>query len=367
MTDSDLRLDAIYAGDVLDILPTLPDGCIDAIFADPPYNLQLQRELWRPNQTRVDAVDEEWDRFADFAAYDAFTRAWLTQARRVLAADATIWVSGTYHNIFRVGAIMQDLGFWILNSIIWHKPNAMPNFRGTRLKNDVEIVIWAKTTADSRYLFHHHPMKQFNHGKQLGSMWSIPLCTGTERLRDSDGRKLHPTQKPEALLERILLASTAPGDIVLDPFFGTGTTGAVAKRLRRRWIGIERDPIYVQAAHHRIVHTHPLPIDDPRVQTARPKQSRIAFKTLIAAGMVRVGERLTLDDPSLSARVQADGRLRADDGQIGSIHRLACALKGVPSVNGWRHWLYRTPNDELRPIDDLRAAYRIAHVPQNEG
>src|SRR5688572_181902 len=212
-----LPIDTILQGDSLEVLKSLPDACVDLIFADPPYYLQLQNDLWRPNQTQVDAVDDEWDQFDDFAAYDAFTRAWLEQSRRVMKETATIWISGTYHNIFRVGNILQDLGFWILNTITWYKPNAMPNFRGTRLKNDVEFVIWAKYSATSRYTFNHQLMKQFNDEKQLGSVWTIPVCTGPERLKDGDGKKLHPTQKPEELLKRILLASSQVGNIVLDP------------------------------------------------------------------------------------------------------------------------------------------------------
>jgi len=364
MNSETIRTDQVYAGDALAIMPTLPERSIDLIFADPPYNLQLQRDLWRPNSTRVDAVDDAWDQFADFAAYDAFTRAWLTEARRVLKDDGTIWVSGTYHNIFRVGAILQDLGYWVLNTIIWHKPNAMPNFRGIRLKNDVEFVIWAKKSVASRYTFQHHVMKSFNDGKQLGSMWTIPLCTGVERLRDAEGRKLHPTQKPESLLERIILASSEPGDLVLDPFFGTGTTGAVAKRLHRHWVGIERDSTYRDASIRRIDAVNMLPDDDWRVQPSAPKLERIAFRVLLSAGYVQIGDRLYLDQPTQSAVVQTDGRLRTDDGQTGTIHRLASSLKAAPSVNGWQHWYYRASSGVLRPIDDLRHAYRNA---QNEG
>src|SRR5712691_7012705 len=221
---AELPINQILKGDTLTVLPALPKASIDLIFADPPYNLQLQQELWRPNLTQVDAVDDDWDQFDNFAAYDEFTRAWLKAAREVMKDTATIWVSGSYHNIFRVGTIMQDLGFWLLNTITWFKPNAMPNFRGTRLKNDVEFVIWAKRSEKARYTFNHHQMKQFNFGKQLGSMWEIPVCGGQERLKDSEGKKLHPTQKPEELLKRIIVASSKPGDIVLDPFLGSGTT-----------------------------------------------------------------------------------------------------------------------------------------------
>lgn len=355
----------ILQGDALEVLKTLPEASIDLIFADPPYNLQLNGELWRPNLTRVDAVDDAWDQFDDFAAYDAFTRQWLSGARRVLKPTGTIWVSGTYHNIFRVGAILQDLGYWVLNTIIWHKPNAMPNFRGTRFKNDVEVVIWAKKETRGAYTFRHHEMKVFNDGKQLGSLWSIPICTGAERLRDEGGKKLHPTQKPELLLERIIGASSRPGDIVLDPFLGTGTTAAVAKRLGRCWIGIERETAYVAAAQRRIDAVEPLPEDDPRLKDAHKRLGRVAFKTLIAAGLIAVGDVLTLDTPSMNAVIQANGHLATEWGHQGSIHSLASLLKDVPSVNGWKHWHYRTHDGRLESIDVLRRNYR--DTKRNEG
>ncbi|MFN8530481.1 MAG: DNA methyltransferase [Anaerolineae bacterium] len=351
-------VDRILHGETGALLATLPPNSIDVIFADPPYNLQLQRDLWRPNLTRVDAVDDAWDQFADYAAYDTFTQAWLMAARAALKPSGTIWVSGTYHNIFRVGAIMQDLGYWILNTVIWHKPNAMPNFRGMRLKNDVEVVIWAKKAEKGAYTFDHHGMKTFNKGKQLGSVWSIPLCGGAERLRDADGKKLHPTQKPEALLERILLASSRPGDLVLDPFLGSGTTAAVAKRLHRHWVGIERELVYVEAAQKRIDAVVPLPIDDPRLMQFAAKTERIAFKRLIEKGLIQVGQRLRLNDPAVWAIVLDDGHLCLENGMVHSIHRLASSLKGVQSCNGWQHWLYETSNGQWEPIDTLRRLYR---------
>ncbi len=360
-----LPLDQILSGDTLAILPTLPEACVDLVFADPPYNLQLKEDLWRPNLTKVDAVDDGWDQFASFADYDTFTGAWLTECRRVMKDTATIWVTGTYHNIFRVGALMQDLGLWILNTVTWFKTNATPNFNGTRLKNDVEFVIWAKKSESSRYVFHHHLMKQFNDfnpGKQLGSVWKITATGGAERLRDAAGKKLHSTQKPEELLRRILLASSSPGDVVLDPFMGSGTTAAVAKSLRRHWIGIERDGHYLAAAQNRLAKIVPLAVDDPLIAAViQPKAPRVAFKALIDAGYVRAGAVLYLDQPDCEAQVMPDGRLQIGD-RSGSIHRIGALLKNVPSCNGWKHWYYRDERGEMHPIDDLRQQYR-ANLP----
>lgn len=349
----------LLLGDSLEILASLPKGSVDLVFADPPYNLQLQQDLWRPNLTHVDAVDDEWDQFADFDAYDNFTRQWLTLIRPVMKETATIWISGTYHNIFRVGTILQDLGFWVLNTITWFKPNAMPNFRGTRLKNDVEFVIWAKKTASSSYTFNHHQMKQFNESKQLGSVWTIPVCGGAERLKDSSGKKLHSTQKPEELLKRIILASSKPGDLVLDPFVGTGTTAAVAKYLRRQWIGIERDETYIQAAQKRIDGIQPLNSDDPLItDSLREKPTRIPFKTLIETELLKPGQQLYLDSPSYVATILENGDLQAN-GFKGSIHRVGARLKNAPSCNGWVHWSYLDKDSgELRPLDTLRVRIR---------
>ncbi|HLV35107.1 MAG TPA: DNA methyltransferase [Spirillospora sp.] len=358
---NNLPLNHILPGDTLEILPTLPERCVDLVFADPPYNLQLKADLWRPNLTRVDAVDDGWDQFGSFAEYDTFTRAWLSGCRRVMRDTATIWVSGTYHNIFRVGAIMQDLGFWLLNTIAWWKFNATPNFNGTRLKNDVEFVIWAKKSESSRYTFHHHLMKQFNDfapGKQLGSVWKINATGGAERLRDAAGKKLHSTQKPEELLRRIILASSNPGDVVFDPFMGSGTTAAMAKLLRRRWLGIERDAGYIAAAQKRIDAVEPLPPDHPLIAAVtEPGPPRVAFAQLIEAGYLRAGDTLYLDKPECAAVILADGRVRAD-AVTGSIHRVGAQLKGTPSCNGWKHWYYQDKNGQMRPIDHLRQQYR---------
>jgi DNA modification methylase len=356
-----LPRNTLLCGDTLALLPTLPADSVDLIFADPPYNLQLKGDLWRPNLTRVDAVDDSWDQFSSFADYDDFTRAWLSGCRRLMKDTATIWVSGTYHNIFRVGALMQDLGFWLLNTIAWFKFNAMPNFNGTRLKNDVEFVIWAKKSETSRYTFHHHLMKQFNDfspGKQLGSVWKIKATGGAERLRTAEGHKLHSTQKPVELLKRIILASSSPGDLVFDPFLGSGTTAAVACYLRRQWLGIERDPVYVAAAAQRIAAVTPLASDHPLITGAtRPHPPRVAFADLLAAGLIRAGDLLWLDQPDCTAVILPDGRVQVGE-MVGSIHRLGAHFKQTPSCNGWKHWRYQDADGQRRPIDHLRQYYR---------
>lgn len=341
------------------ILASLPDKSIDVIFADPPYNLQLQNELWRPNMTLVDAVDDEWDQFSDLDVYDSYTEKWLSECRRVLKDTGTIWVIGSYHNIFRVGKIMMDLGYWILNDVVWVKTNPMPNFRGVRFTNAHETLIWAKKSQDQkRYTFNYEAMKNLNDEKQMRSDWEIALCTGAERLK-IDGEKAHTTQKPEALLYRVILASSNPGDVVLDPFFGTGTTGAVAKRLHRHWIGIERDPVYVKVAQERIDSVVPPLFDEANFITRSKRQApRIPFGNLLEAGLLQPGDTLYLDKSKAAAQVQADGTLRSDD-TTGSIHRLGAHLLGLPALNGWEHWYYRdTQSGELRQIDELREKMR---------
>jgi DNA modification methylase len=354
-----MEIDHLYQADSLRWLAEQPSASVDLIFADPPYNLQLKRELWRPNMTRVDAVDDDWDQFETLTSYDDFTRAWLTACRRLMSDNATIWVSGTYHNIFRVGTILQDLDFWLLNTVSWFKTNAMPNFRGTRLKNDVEFVIWAQKHAGKSYTFHHHLMKRYNDGKQLGSVWAIPACGGAERLKTADGDKLHSTQKPEALLERIIAASSNPGDLVLDPFSGTGTTAVVAKRLRRHYIGVERDAAYVQAARERVAAVEPLPAEHPLARL-RVRPRRVAFRKLLEAGYLQAGQSLYLDDPATHAVITPEGKLKAN-GHTGSIHQLGARLKGMPSCNGWMHWYFVTPEGDRQPIDALRDRYHEAH------
>jgi len=326
------------------------------VFADPPYNLQLAGELHRPNNTRVDGVEEAWDRFADFAAYDDFTRSWLGAARRALKDDGTLWVIGSYHNIFRVGAILQDLGFWILNDVIWRKSNPMPNFRGKRFTNAHETLIWAAKGERSRPTFNYAAMKALNDDTQMRSDWTIPICAGSERLR-RDGRKAHPTQKPEALLHRVILASTDPGDLVLDPFFGTGTTGAVAKRLGRDWIGIEREAGYISVAEERIAAVVPAPDDAALLATPRNREApRIPFGTVVERGLLRAGDVLFDVRRKIKARVHADGSI-AVRGARGSIHRIGAQVQNAPACNGWTFWHYEA-GGRMQPIDALRQRIR---------
>lgn len=356
---ADLPIDRVLVGDCLATLSRLPSGSVDLVFADPPYNLQLEGELTRPDTSVVDAVDDDWDKFASFADYDAFTRAWLIECRRVLKPDGALWVIGSYHNIFRVGTILQDLGFWVLNDIVWRKVNPMPNFKGRRFTNAHETLIWAARGAETkRYTFHYEALKGGNDDLQMRSDWFIPLCTGEERLKDEAGRKLHPTQKPEALLARVLLASSNPGDVVLDPFFGTGTTGAVARRLGRHFIGIERETAYAAAAEARIAAV--VPIDPAAYATAPAKRTepRIPFLSVIEAGYVRPGERLTDAKGRHAVTVRADGTL-ALGAIVGSIHKIGALAQGLPACNGWTFW-HAERNGKRVPIDDFRAALRAA-------
>ena len=350
-------VDTILKGDCVSKMETLPAASVDAIFADPPYNLQLGGDLLRPDHSKVDAVDDAWDQFESFQAYDAFTRAWLLAARRVLKPNGTIWVIGSYHNIYRVGAIMQDLGFWMLNDIVWRKANPMPNFRGRRFQNAHETMLWASRSQDSKgYTFNYESLKAANDDLQMRSDWLFPICSGGERLKDEDGRKAHPTQKPEALLARVLLSSTKPGDLVLDPFFGSGTTGAVAKRLGRHFVGIEREDDYIQAATRRIMAVEPLGEDEIRLAVPKRAEPRVAFSTLVEAGMIAPGTELTDAKGRYSARVKADGTL-VHGTQSASIHRIGAMVQGQEACNGWTFWHVRD-GAVLTPIDHLRAEIR---------
>jgi modification methylase len=348
----ELPLDQVLLGDSVRMMGMLPAASIDCVFADPPYNLQLRGELRRPDDSLVDGVDDDWDRFADYPAYDAFTRAWLGECRRLLRKDGTLWVIGAYHNIFRIGTILQDLGFWILNDVIWRKANPMPNFRGRRFTNAHETLIWAARGRDSRHRFNYQSMKALNDDIQMRSDWFIPLCTGPERLRNAQGLKLHPTQKPEALLHRVLLASTAPGDIVLDPFLGTGTTAAVARRLHRHYIGIERHPAYVEAALGRIRAV--TPASDAGMRTAPTKREvpRVPFGSLVERGLLAPGAKLFDRMRRVRAQVAADGTLVCGPHR-GSIHQVGAAVQNAPSCNGWLFWHYEAEG-ALHPIDRLR-------------
>lgn len=351
-----LPINTILAGDCIAMMDSLPAGSVDVIFADPPYNLQLGGELLRPNNSRVDGVDEDWDRFQDFAAYDGFTKAWLAAARRVLKPEGTLWVIGSYHNIFRVGAQLQDLGFWVLNDIIWRKTNPMPNFKGTRFANAHETLIWCSKSQGARYTFNYEALKALNDDLQMRSDWVLPLCTGAERLRQ-DGKKTHPTQKPEALLYRVLMTSTKPGDVVLDPFFGTGTTGAVARKLGRNFIGIERDPDYRAAAQARIDAVQP--VSDLSALMAPPKRSepRIPFGLVMERGLLSPGQ-LLWGGPRhrFHAKVRGDGTLITEEYQ-GSIHKVGALVQGAPACNGWTFWHFADKQDFV-PIDVLRQKIR---------
>jgi DNA modification methylase len=433
--ETELPLDTILTGDSREILASLPERSVDVIFADPPYNLQLQNDLWRPNVTKVDAVDDDWDRFEDFASYDKFTEEWLSACRRVLKDTGTIWVIGSYHNIYRVGKIMMDMGYWLINDVVWVKINPLPQFRGVRFTNAHETLLWAmKSKGQKKYTFNYHAMKNLNGEKQMRSnwelpyqrslrgarqqtnrkarltsrtksnrlrmqaasllrrfrnhmvqflihdtsvtppsksansarmmlpndsrMWELPLCTGSERVK-VNGEKAHTTQKPEALLYRVITASSKPGDVILDPFFGTGTTGAVAKKLHRHWIGIECDPRYVKVAQERIDAVIPSPFDEVLYATRSKRDApRIPFGNLLEAGLLRPGDTLYLDKSKGTAQVLADGTLRTGD-FVGSIHAVGAQLLGLPMLNGWEHWYFRDEHSgELTLIDRLRETIR---------
>lgn len=353
----ELPLGRILPGDCVAAMRALPDASVDLVFADPPYNLQLGGDLNRPDGSHVDAVTDAWDRFASFQTYDEFTKAWLTEAKRVLKPDGALWVIGSYHNIYRVGAILQDLGFWILNDIVWRKTNPMPNFKGRRFQNAHETMIWASRDPKAKnYTFNYDALKASNDDVQMRSDWLFPICSGHERLKGEDGKKVHPTQKPEALLARIIMASTKPGDVVLDPFFGSGTTGAVAKRLGRHFVGIEREQDYIDAASARIAAVEPLGKAELTVMTGKKAEPRVAFNALVESGLVRPGQVLTDAKRRYSAIIRADGTL-ASAGTAGSIHRLGAKVQGLDACNGWTFWHFED-GDALKPIDDLRAIIR---------
>ncbi|GFE72791.1 site-specific DNA-methyltransferase [Novosphingobium sp. TCA1] len=355
-----LPLGQIIPGDCIEAMRSIPDASVDMVFADPPYNLQLGGDLSRPDGSHVDAVTNDWDKFSSFASYDQFTRDWLTEARRVLKPEGSLWVIGSYHNIFRLGAIMQDMGFWILNDIIWRKANPMPNFKGTRFTNAHETLIWASMGEKSKYTFNYRAMKTLNDELQMRSDWVLPICNGAERLKKG-GRKVHPTQKPESLLYRVMLATTNAGDVVLDPFFGTGTTGAVAKRLGREWIGCEREGDYREAALERIEMA--LPLDERALKTMQSKRSapKVAFGTLIETGWIKPGTKLTDKKCRFEAVVRADGSLVCGDAN-GSIHGLGKELQEAPSCNGWTFW-HLEHEGKVKPIDAIRQLYILATEP----
>ena len=357
-----LPLDRIIVGDCIEELKLLPEASIDLVFADPPYNLQLNNELYRPDNSRVDAVDDDWDKFGSFAAYDAFTREWLSACRRVLKPHASLWVIGSYHNIFRVGASLQDLGFWVLNDVVWRKSNPMPNFRGRRFTNAHETLIWASMGPKARYTFNYEAMKALNEDLQMRSDWLFPICSGGERLREECGRKTHPTQKPEALLHRILLAASNPGDVVLDPFLGSGTTAVAAKRLGRHFVGIEREASYAEAAKARLAALSPLDKDSLQVAKGKRGEPRIPFGALVELGLISPGTVLYDSGARHEAKVRADGSI-ACAGAQGSIHKIGAHVQGALACNGWTFWHYEAEGS-LKPIDALREAARAKLEPQ---
>ena len=355
----DLPLNKIIKGNCIDSMISLPDNSIDVIFADPPYNLQLKNVLSRPDSSKVNGVTEDWDRFKSFEDYDQFTKGWMSEAQRILKPEGTIWVIGSYHNIFRVGNTMQNLGFWILNDIIWHKSNPMPNFKGTRFTNAHETIIWASKNFSSKYNFNYQAMKSLNEGTQMRSDWHIPICSGRERIRDSEGNKIHSTQKPEALLYRVLLSSSKKGDVILDPFFGTGTTGAVAKKLGRNFIGLEKESVYIKAAEKRIrAIDHPEEIS-LETTISKKAQKRVPFGSLVENGLIKPGSVLrgprNLKSKKFMATVRADGSLLIN-GDSGSIHQMSAKVQGKESSNGWTFWHFEKEG-KLELIDDLRTEF----------
>jgi len=355
-------------GDCIAEMSKLAAESVDLVFADPPYNLQLRSDLKRPDDSRVDAVDDDWDKFASFSAYDDFTRAWLLACRRVMKPAATLWVIGSYHNIFRVGTILQDLGFWILNDVIWRKSNPMPNFRGRRFTNAHETLIWAARGARGKaYTFNYEALKAGNEDVQARSDWTLPLCTGEERLKNAEGKKLHPTQKPQSLLARVILASSRPDDLVLDPFCGTGTTGAVARQLRRRFIGIEREAEYAVAAGRRIAAATPFPAESLAPFVTAREAPRVAFASLLERGLLTAGaalvdakrrhRALVRADGAIALISRKDGRERRCGETVGSIHRIGALAQGLEACNGWAFWHVETA-EGLISIDALRAEIR---------
>jgi len=355
-----LPLNQILSGDCIDLMNSLPEGSVDLIFADPPYNLQLKGDLHRPDNSKVDAVDDAWDQFASFKAYDKFTVAWLKAARRLLKPNGAIWVVGSYHNIFRVGSALQNEGFWILNDVIWRKSNPMPNFRGARLTNAHETLIWASKSEGSKFTINYEALKSLNDGVQMRSDWVLPICTGHERLKDENGDKAHPTQKPESLLHRVIVGTTNPGDVVLDPFFGTGTTGAVAKMLGREFIGLEREAKYREVAEKRISKIRKFDKEALQVSTSKRAEPRVPFGQLVERGMLRPGEELTSLNGRHRAKVRADGTVIAHDAK-GSIHQVGAACEGAPSCNGWTYWCFKQDGKQV-PIDLLRQQIRAEMI-----
>ncbi len=347
------ELNKIYAGDCIELMKEISDNSVDLIFADPPYNLQLNNELYRPNQTKVDAVNDEWDKFSSFEEYDEFSRNWLSECKRILKDTGSIWVIGTYHNIFRLGTIMQNLGFWILNDIIWIKTNPMPNFKGTRFNNAHETLIWATKSSNSKYTFHYHSLKIFNDDLQMRSDWIIPICQGGERVK-LNGKKAHSTQKPEELLYRIIISTTNPGDIVFDPFSGSGTTAAVAKKLGRKYLAFEKDKTYVKISLERLKKIKPLDKDLIEYKVEK-RLARIPFGNLVEKGLIKPGELIYSKDLKHKSKVLSDGSIQYRD-VVGSIHKISAFILNRERNNGWEFWFVKRKN-KLISIDEVRLKY----------
>lgn len=350
-------LNTIINADSIKLMNSMEEKSVDMIFADPPYNMQLGDVLLRPDNSNVSGVNEEWDSFESLEAYDEYTRQWLSAAKRVLKDDGSLWVIGSYHNIFRVGYILQNLGFWILNDVIWDKVNPMPNFKGTRFTNAHETLIWAVKNPKAKYTFNYQAMKALNEDIQMRSTWEIPLCTGKERLKGKDGGKLHPTQKPEALLYRIIMASSNVGDVILDPFFGTGTTGAVAKKLGRNFIGIEKDQTYIKGAEERIAAIENQSCAEALSFTCKHKQQRVPFGAVVERGLLTPGTILYDSARKHRAVIRSDGSVKGETKE-GSIHQVGAASQNAPACNGWSYWYFEDSKQNLVSIDELRQKVR---------
>jgi len=355
---TNMPLNQILPGDCIEILNSFPENSVDLICADPPYNLQLRNELYRPNRTKVDAVKDGWDQFTGFAEYDEFTREWLSASQCVLKETGTIWVIGPYHNIYRVGAIMQDLGFWFLNDVVWIKNNPMPNFRGVRFTNAHETMIWAQKKKGAKYTFNHQSMKKLNDDLQMRSDWNLPIANGKQRIK-SNGTKAHSTQKPEALLYRIIMSSSNVGDVILDPFFGSGTTGAVAKKLGRNWIGIERDKKYIKVAQKRIDAMERA--DEAAINVEKRRQARVPFGALLESGLLNPGQSLYFAKNGTRAKILANGHIKCGE-VTGSIHFVAKSMMNGAPVNGWDVWFYKDENGNKIVIDELREKIRAGSL-----
>ena len=345
----------IVNGNSLEILKKIPDKTFDLVFADPPYNMQIGEKLKRPDNSKVNGVNDKWDQFLNFKHYDDFCKSWLKECKRILKDNGTIWVIGTYHNIFRLGYHLQNLNYWILNDVIWRKNNPMPNFKGTRFTNAHETLIWASKNKKSKYTFNYQSLKCLNDDLQMRSDWMLPICNGKERLK-KDGKKVHSTQKPEALIHRIILATTNKGDLIFDPFLGTGTTAVVAKKLGRQYFGIEKDKKYFLAAYQRINKTNI--IKDDYLDTLQNNKSkpRVPFGSLVEMGLIKAGTLLFDQKKKYNAKIMIDGSLKCQKTE-GSIHKVAAKIMGTESCNGWTYWHYQSGNN-LKPIDKLRERLR---------